>query len=217
MTLEHFAGALSVGGHKAVLVAAAEPAVTAACAAAITRAGHPVCTIGSAYEGSEMARSRMIGLALVDADLPNDEGIILGQSLWMDHNVPFIQLVSIGDTEAVHRAIAAGAMQCLLKPLQVEQLTVAIEVTLIQNREFAKLRRAVDRRSLDFEHRNIVSMAIGMSMERFAVDENEALHMIRFAARARGELMPEFCERLIENQDEIGLKRTLGTYSKNST
>ena len=216
MTLEHVAGLLGVGGHRTALVATADAGLGEACEAALHGAGYHVLLCASRADALAEITARPFHLALVDADLGDGDGIVISQVLWQEHGVPCAVFTTSGDRESARRAIAAGAMQCLLKPAAPEQLAVAVELASVQGREFGKLRRAIDRRSLDFEHRNIVSMAIGMSMERFDVDENEALHMIRFAARARGEMLPEFCEQLIGSQDEIGLQRTLGTVAKQS-
>lgn len=216
MTLEHVAGLFGAGGRRTALVATAEAALAAVCVAALQDAGYQAVVCETGADALAEIALRPFHLAFVDADLGDDDGIVVGQVLWQEHGVPCAMLTTAGDRERARRAVAAGAMQCLLKPVAPEQLAVAVDLVAVQGREFGKLRRAVDRRSLDFEHRNIVSMAIGVSMERFAVDENEALHMIRFAARARGEMLPEFCEQLIGSQDEIGLSRTLGTVAKHS-
>lgn len=214
MTLEHVAGLFGAGGRKTALIATGDPELAAACTAALQEAGYRVHVCETGAEAFAEIVLRPFQLAFVDAELGDDDGVVVGQVLWQEHGVPCAMLTATGDREQARRAVAAGAMHCLLKPATSEQLAIAVDLVAVQGREFGKLRRAIDRRSLDFEHRNIVSMAIGVSMERFDVDENEALHMIRFAARARGEMLPEFCEQLIASQDEIGLSRTLGTVSK---
>ena len=161
MTLEHVAGGFGLGGPKVVLIVSDDTAALDTYTDAVTRAGHTARPVHTARAAHDLALTAPINLALIDACLRDEEGVILGQSLWLDHGIPFVQIAAAEETEVVRRAIAHGALQCLVKSLAVPQLKVAIEVALVQGREFARMRRTVERLSRDVELRNTVSIEIG--------------------------------------------------------
>ena len=77
--------------------------------------------------------------------------------------------------------------------------------------EISKLERTVERLSADFDLKKIVSVAVGMAMERHGIEETEAFEMVLFAARARQLRLADFCRQFVENHRAFGLLQGLGT------
>jgi len=214
VSLEHVVAGVALYPAKRILVLTPDPATRASFAAAIARAGHRALALSSAAAVPHLLAETVVDLALIDTH--DDEGVVLGHALWLDHGVPFVIVVDAGEDELVRRAIAAGAVQCLARPLVAGQLELSIGVALVQAREFARLSRSVQRLSQHADHDTLVARAVGMTMERYAVDDTEAFEMLLVASRARSETLAEFCTRLLANQGQLGLKRTLGARTKQS-
>ncbi len=211
MTLEQVAGGFGDGVVKVVLVVTTDGQLRAEVLAALESAGHGAHGVTSVAAARGVAAARAVNLAVIDALLPDGDGVILGQQLAVEHRIPFLQCADGTEPETLQRAIAAGALQVLLKPVGVAQLRLAIDVGLVRARETNKLERVVERLSADFNLKKIVSVAVGMVMERHGVEETEAFEMVVFAARARELKLAAFCQQLVDSRTAVGLLRSLGT------
>ncbi len=211
MTLEQVAGGFGDGVEKVVLVVSDDRQLCAEIQAAIGPVGHRTHYVSSAAAARGVAVSRAVNLALVDATLPDGDGVLLGQHLSQERRIPFIQFAAVSQPEILQRAIAAGALNVLLKPAGIAQLRLATDVALVRARETSKLERTVERLSADFDMKKIVSVAVGMAMERHGIEENEAFEMVLFAARARQLKLADFCRQFVENHRACGLLQSLGT------
>ena len=211
MTLEQVAGGFGDGVEKVVLVVSNDAQLCAEILAAISPAGHRSHCVSSAAAARGVAVSRAVNLALVDATLADGDGVLLGQHLHQERRIPFIQFADGAEPETLHRAIAAGALNVLLKPAGIAQVRLATDLALVRAREISKLERAVERLSADFDLKKIVSVAVGMAMERHGIEETEAFEMVLFAARARQLKLADFCRQFVENHRAFGLLQGLGT------
>lgn len=211
MTLEQVAGGFSDGVEKVVLVVSNDPHLRAAALAALEPAGHRAHCVTGVAAARGVATARAVNLALVDAHLPDGDGVILGQQLASEHRIPFIQFAHCAEPETLGRAIAAGALNVLLKPAGIAPVRLAIDVALVRARETHKLERTVERLSADFDLKKVVSIAVGMAMERHGLEETEAFEMVLFAARARQLKLADFCRQFVDSRAAVGLLRGLGT------
>ena len=211
MTLEQVAGGFGNGVEKVVLVVTDDAHLRTEIVAALSAAGHRHHCVSGAAAARGVAVSRAINLALVDATLDDGDAVVLGQHLSAERRIPFVMLADGSDTELLQRAIAAGAFNVLLKPAGIAQLRLAVDVALVRARETYKLERSVERLSADFDIKKIVSVAVGMAMERHGIEETEAFEMVLFAARARQLKLVDFCRQFVENHTAVGLLRGLGT------
>lgn len=209
MTLEQVAGGFGDGVEKVVLVVSAEAHTQAEIQAAVRPAGHRCHLAPGACVARGVASTRAVNLAVLDADLPDGDALLLGRQLNEEFHIPFVQLAG-NDREFQGRAIAAGALSVLLKPVGVAQLGVALDVALVRAREIYRQARLLERRSADFESRKIISVAVGMAMERHGIEEHEALEMVLLAARARQLRLADFCRQFVDSRGASGLLRNLG-------
>jgi response regulator NasT len=211
VTLEQVAGGFGDGVEKVVLVVSGDLQLEAEIVAAIDAAGHRSHCVSSAAAARGVAASRAVNLALIDAFLPDGDGVLLGQYLNQDRRIPFIQFADASEPETLRRAVACGALNVLLKPAGIAQIRLATDVALVRARETYKLERTVERLSVDFNLKKIVSVAVGMAMERHGIEETEAFEMLLFAARARQLKVVDFCRQFVESHTAVGLLRGLGT------
>ena len=211
MTLEQVADGFGEGVEKEVLVVSDDPQLCAEIRAAVAAAGHRNHCVSSAAAARGVAASRAVNLALVDAVLPDGDGVLLGQQLSQERRIPCLQIADGSESETLARAVAAGALNVLLKPVGIVQLRLAIDVALVRARETYKLERSVERLSAEFNLKKIVSVAVGMAMERHGIEETEAFEMLLFAARARQLKLADFCRQFVDNHTATGLLRSLGT------
>lgn len=211
MTLEQVAGGFGDGVEKVVLVVSDDPQLRAEILAAIEAGGHRAHCVTGAAAARGVAVARAVNLALVDAHLPDGDGVLLGQQLLSEYHIPFLQCADGTERETLQRAIAAGALSVLLKPVGIVQLRIAVDVALVRARANHKLERTVERLSADFNLKKIVSIAVGMAMERHGLEEAEAFEMVLFAARGRQLKLADFCRQFVASRAAVRLPRALDT------
>ncbi|GDX79906.1 hypothetical protein LBMAG42_17170 [Deltaproteobacteria bacterium] len=108
----------------------------------LTRFGYRVpITVASAADAVAVCQGSRPALALVDVHLKGDvDGIELGRRLREEFDVPFIFLTAYADEETVKRAGAVGPGAYLLKPVNVDELRIAIEVAMVRHAAESRLR-----------------------------------------------------------------------------
>ena len=104
----------------------------------------------AAESGVEGKASTPFAVAVVDMAMPGMDGLELIKSLRADHSdVVVVAITGYGTIEAAVRAIRAGAMDYLTKPLVDEELHVVVEKAVQQQALLAEntnLRRQLDQR-----------------------------------------------------------------------
>ena len=114
--------------------------------------GYEALTAATGEEAIEKTRSELPDLVLLDLKLPDINGIEVLQKI--KEEVPeicVIMLTAFGDIETAVSAIKKGAFDFVSKPVNLEQLLLAVEKGLESqklNRELFQLRRRV---KLDFD------------------------------------------------------------------
>jgi FixJ family two-component response regulator len=96
------------------------------------------------YEHVETA-----GCLLLDLQLPDMSGLELQQKLDSSSSLPIVFLSGHGDIPSSVRAMKAGAVDFLTKPVQREALFAAVETAFVRDRE----RRRHEKRLSELQHR----------------------------------------------------------------
>ena len=156
---------------------------------ALARAGFKVYGAISGSDAKAIAEHHTIDLAVLDVTLPDMNGIDLGKHLATEHGIPFIQVTGDSERKTIDKAVEAGAITYLVKPVEFEQLIPAVETAMRRASEIGKLLESVDKLSKASEKRRSISMAVGIIMERFGITEHQAFDILRFLARSRQEQM----------------------------
>ena len=107
--------------------------------------GYEALTAATGEEALEMTRSELPDLILLDLKLPDINGIEVLQRVKEEvPEVSVIMLTAFGDIETAVSAIKKGAFDFVSKPVNLEQLLLAVEKGLESqklNRELFQLRR----------------------------------------------------------------------------
>lgn len=196
----------------AILVVEDDPGLLRFLVQALKVCGYNTASAESAAAARDVIEHEHIDLALIDIGLPDADGIELGQSLATEHGIPFIHLTGQTENEAIERAARSGAITYLVKPVGIEQLTAAVATALTRATEISKLMRSVEKLSGDFEDKKAVSIAVGIVMERFGLNDGEAFEVLRYAARSHQEKLQTLAERLISGQGGLELLASLNKY-----
>lgn len=99
-------------------------------------AGYEVCSYSSAGDFALRKEPRRRGCLLLDVRMPGPSGLDLQKALARDeHPLPIIFLTGHGDVPSSVRAMKAGAVDFLTKPVKREILLRAVRSALAQDQE----------------------------------------------------------------------------------
>jgi len=128
-------------GQGRVLVVDDEEALVRVIGRVLTSAGHTVLTAGDGKRAAELLEEGTFDAIVSDIDMPKMNGIQLLQTVRQrDADVPVILMTGNPDLETAVQAIAHGALQYLIKPVNTEELRKAVGRAVGLNR-MAKLKR----------------------------------------------------------------------------
>jgi CheY-like chemotaxis protein len=99
----------------------------------LQRFAYRVCTVNSAGQAIELASVALPALVIADLYLPGMSGVDLIRLLRQDprtSSLPVILFTPAGDQSAERRCHAAGAVACLSKPVQAEELYRTVQAAI---------------------------------------------------------------------------------------
>jgi FixJ family two-component response regulator len=132
-----------------------DPGVREAMDDLLSACGFRVVTFGCAEEYQAFHKEDDTACLVLDVDLPDVSGLDLQSQLAAEEHPPIVFITGHGDIPSSVRAIKAGAIDFLSKPLTSEQLLGAIVCALEQHRG-ARSRRA-DQADLKKRHESLTA------------------------------------------------------------
>jgi FixJ family two-component response regulator len=109
-------------------------------------------TFGSAAEYLAFAKPDVPACLVLDVELPDISGLDLQSSMLQGDRPHIVFITGHGDIPSSVRAIKAGAVDFLTKPLRQEALMLAIHTALAQNRESRRKNAELAELQRRFEH-----------------------------------------------------------------
>jgi EAL domain-containing protein (putative c-di-GMP-specific phosphodiesterase class I)/CheY-like chemotaxis protein len=127
--------------HGRILVVDDEAALVRAIARMLTTAGYEVATAADGMRAVDLVAQTPFDAIVSDIDMPRMTGIqFLKNVRQRDAEVPVILMTGNPDVESAVQAVAHGALQYLIKPVQMEELRKVVARAVSLNR-MAKLKR----------------------------------------------------------------------------
>lgn len=108
--------------------------------------GYVVDTASSATDALAMLRAGSYAVILCDVRMPGMSGVeLVPRALELDEDVAIMMLTAVNDAPTATEALSAGAMDYLMKPIELGDLEQALE-RVLRRRVQGMERRAMDRR-----------------------------------------------------------------------
>ncbi len=166
----------------------------AAVAEAVTAQGGQVVGNGSRAEDV---------LRLVDKYRPD---VTAAREVMTVSPCPVVMLTSHTDAPVVARAVDAGVLGFLAKPVRAEELGPTLEVAVHRFREIEAMRKENELLKRKLESRKLVERAKGILMTRLGLSEPEAFRRIQKTAMDTRKPMAEVAQALLLTE-EVGHAR----------
>jgi two-component system, response regulator PdtaR len=150
----------------------------------LKQAGYEVATAESADDAEAyLSSGKKPDLVIVDYEMPGRNGLSLAARLKSLDNIPFMLLSAYSEQEYVDQATQLGAMNYLVKPIEVQQLIPAIESALARANEIQELRETRQQLQTALEHEREINVAIGITMMQQQIPRTQAFEFLRKTAR----------------------------------
>jgi response regulator NasT len=138
--------------------------------------------------------------------LPDGDGVQAAREIMAGSRCAVVLLTSHTDASVVARAVDAGVLAFLAKPVRVEEVGPALEVAVHRFREREAMRQENETLLRKLESRKLVERAKGLLMTRLGLSEPEAFRRIQKTAMDTRRPMAEVAQALLLTQD-IGRAR----------
>jgi len=116
---------------------------------------------------------------------------------------PFIIMASSGSPTGMADALNAGASGYFVLPIDAHSIGTAICVAWQRAREFEGLLQRTTKLSESLQHDQTVSTVVGMLMERYHCQRDEAYERLRRYARAERKKILEIATHILTASEEI--------------
>ncbi len=144
----------------------------------------------------EIVRHQEVMLVIMDLVMPGLDGITVAEKISTIRKIPVILLTATADATTIERARLAGIMNFIIKPVQAEQLLVAVDLAIHQFVELASLREEVEKLRGTLETRKLVDRAKGILMKR-GMDEASAFRRLQKLAMDKRKSLREVAEAIL--------------------
>lgn len=167
--------------------------------------GHEI--IGEASDGEEivdMALEKKPDLIITDINMPILDGIEAIKKINEQMFIPSIVVSGYHDKELIERATKQGVFNYLIKPIDIQDLKVAIEVVASKFEEFKRIKSELDDTQNALERRKYIEKAKGILMYRFNLREADAMKRLQKMSRDRNKKMVDIANEIIKASEILG-------------
>ncbi len=201
--------ALRVPAVCSVLIADDEHLVATGISAMVKELGHSVVAIASDGElALSLARQHKPDVALLDIRMPRVQGVEVAAQLHRELAIPSIIISAYSDKEHLE-AIRGNGAQCgvfgyLIKPIDADDLRVAMGIALIRSASERLAQSRVDQLERNIANRRIVEQAKWILVQKRQFTEQQAHERLQRAARDQRRSLAEIAAEVVERGDMKG-------------
>ena len=144
-----------------------------------------------------LARTAKPDVLLIAVGLADLDGIQAAAEVLALFRLPIVLITSHYDTATVERAMTAGVMALLLKPVRAEAVSPAIELAISRFKDFHELQKQNESLKEQLESRKIVERAKGLLMEQRRLSEAQAYSLIKKASMNMRKPMADVAQAIL--------------------
>lgn len=148
-------------------------------------------------EAVEICRTKKPDLVIMDVKMPVKDGIEAASEINRLFPTPIVLLTANDEEETIRRAVEAGVMAYLVKPVRQEDLNPAIELATARFNEVKLLRMENVELKGALQARKLIEKAKGLLMEKEKLTEDQAFSRLRRISMDKRKSMSEIAEVII--------------------
>ncbi|MEK6532172.1 MAG: response regulator [Deltaproteobacteria bacterium] len=159
-----------------------------------------VAECGNGVEAVSACKHRTPDIVIMDLNMPAMDGLEASEKINTVCPAPIVLLTATEDPSVINRALEAGVMSYLVKPIRQEELLPAIEFAILRFKEHqALLELKKENVSLKdaIKARKLIERAKGLLMEKEHLSEDEAFSRLRRLSMNKRRPMGDIAELII--------------------
>ena len=182
-----------------VLVCDDDRIVLATLAGALGDAGYEVIEADNGDDAILLARQHRPSIALLDMRMDGKSGLDVAAYLRDYVGTPFVFLSALGDESLIARAREFGALDYLVKPVDVDTIAAAVAEAL--RRSASRDAAAARRDTLPTDAALVRAVAVGILMERLSLPRAAAEARLAVLAREVARTEAQLADELVRGFD----------------
>jgi response regulator NasT len=140
-------------------------------------------------------------VAVFAVGLPDGDGVEAARRVMASAPCPVVLLTSHTDPDVIARAVGAGVLAFLAKPLRREELRPALDLAVSRFRELEAARSENELLRRKLEARKLVERAKGVLIQRLGLSEPEAYRRLQKTAMDTRKTMAEVARAFLLTED----------------
>jgi response regulator NasT len=140
-------------------------------------------------------------VAVFAVGLPDGDGVEAARRVMASAPCPVVLLTSHTDPDVIARAVGAGVLAFLAKPLRREELRPALDLAVSRFRELEAARSENELLRRKLEARKLVERAKGILIQRLGLSEPEAYRRLQKTAMDTRKTMAEVARAFLLTED----------------
>jgi DNA-binding response OmpR family regulator len=178
----------------------------------LARSGYEVIDADNGDDAILLAREHRPDLALLDIRMDGKSGFDVAQYLREVGHTPFVFLSAFSDEQTVTKVRSLGALDYLVKPLEMAQIVPTIDAAFARARAMRAATRppivdSAQARPLEGSEPGgpdaMVSVAVGIVMHRFSMRRRAALRRLERDALTEGRSLRAQAERVVHALEDL--------------
>lgn len=151
----------------------------------------------SGLDAVKLLQEKTPDVVFMDVTMPGMDGIEAVNMIKNLNPLPVILLTGKKDEETIKRAMDAGIMAYLVKPVREEELLPTIELAIARFNEFQAVKKENINLKEAMEARKLIEKAKGILMEKERLAEKEAFAFIQKTSMDRRQSMKDVAFAII--------------------
>jgi response regulator NasT len=169
--------------------------------------GYTVNTAASVDEVENSLQSNdWPDLVLLDINLPKSEGLQLVDRLRLYNHIPFIILSALIDARFIAEVNNFGALNYLHKPIDLPDLTLAIEAALTHHHNLGQQKITEQQLQQALDNERDIRTAVGITMVKHQLARKDAFELLRSTARDQRRKLSELASDMIQTFETLILR-----------
>lgn len=186
-----------------ILIADDDPVMLTGLSQGLRSAGFSTIDAADGASAMEICLQTPPTVAILDHQMPKYSGVEIAEKLLPDKRFPIIFLSGHKESALVRRAVDAGAMAYLVKPVDTTQLIPVIWAVLRRFDELNAFRAETAKLTAALQSTRTIGAAVGVLMERLRLSEKDAFERLRQYARSQNAKVADLASGILARSSDF--------------